>query len=186
MTEIIKEIGIFIVVAQSLLYFVPGEAYAKYVKAVIGIAMIARLANPVLSLFSDHAADAVLEGALQQSFSFVEQPENSLYENAEENGQTLLISAIEEELAKRLRENPVSGYEVRDVAACENSSGEIQGIVVSVSVESGEGREIRIEKIAVDQEKDRKALEKEEEERLKKHYGEILEIPPEQIEIRLK
>ena len=79
MIEIIKEIGIFIVIAQALLYFVPGETYAKYVKVVIGIAMIAKLADPVLSLFTDNTTDALLEEALQQSFSFAEQQESGFY-----------------------------------------------------------------------------------------------------------
>lgn len=52
MFEIIKKIGIFIILAQAILYFVPGNAYLKYVKALVGVMIIAQLARPVLSLFS--------------------------------------------------------------------------------------------------------------------------------------
>ena len=186
MIEMIKEIGIFIVIAQALLYFVPGEAYAKYVKVVIGIAMIAKLADPVLSLITENTTDALLEEALRQSFSFAGQSEDSPYDHTEENGQEFLLSAIEEELTDRLQENSAQGYDVQDVLVKGNSSGEIQGIVVVVSACSGERNQIQIEKVTVNQEKEGKILKKEEDERLKNYYGTILEIPPEQIEICLK
>ena len=104
----------------------------------------------------------------------------------EENGQEFLLNAIEEELAKRLKENPIKGYEVQDVLVQENTSGEIQGILITVSACSGEKAEIQIEKVMINQEKEGKTLAKEEDERLKDYYGTILEIPPEQIEICLK
>lgn len=187
MIEMIKEIGIFIVIAQALLYFVPGQAYEKYVKVVIGIAMIAKLADPVLSLFTDFTTDDFLEEAMNQSFSYMEQQDSVSLENGEENGQTMLLCAIEEELAKRLKKSPVEGYEAEEVLLRENVSGEVQGIVITVSESSGkEKTEIEIEKITVAQGNEEKRLMKEEEDKLKQYYGTILEIPPEQIEICLK
>ena len=35
MLTMIKEIGVFVVIAQAILYFVPGEHYAKYVKVLV-------------------------------------------------------------------------------------------------------------------------------------------------------
>ncbi len=32
MVQIIKEVGIFIVIAQAVLYFVPGESYVKSIE----------------------------------------------------------------------------------------------------------------------------------------------------------
>lgn len=52
MFETIKKIGIFIILAQAILYFVPGNAYMKYVKALVGVMIIAQLARPVFSLIS--------------------------------------------------------------------------------------------------------------------------------------
>lgn len=186
MIEMIKEIGIFIVIAQALLYFVPGQAYAKYVKVVIGIAMIAKLADPVLSLFTDYTTDDFLEEAMNQSFSYMEQQDSITSENGEENEQTMLLCAIEQELAERLKKSPMEGYEAEEVLLRENASGEVQGIVITVSESSGEEKtEIEIEKITVAQGKEEKGLIKEED-KLKQYYGTILGIPPEQIEICLK
>lgn len=186
MTEIIKEIGIFIVIAQALVYFVPGEAYAKYVKVVIGIIMIARLTAPMLSLFTGNAMDAIFEEALELSFSFAEQTESGLYDTAEENGQGLLLSAVEEEIEKRLKDNPADGYEVLDVLVLKNDFGEVSGISVAVSKAGEEKGKIQIEKVAIGKEKEGETLTGEEGERLKNYYGALLEIPPEQIEIELK
>lgn len=52
MLVMIKEIGIFVVVAQAILYFVPQEAYAKYVKVLIGLMIIAKIVFPIFSLLS--------------------------------------------------------------------------------------------------------------------------------------
>ena len=60
MLEIIKEMGIFIVIAQAVLYFVPGESYVKYVKVIIGIIMIAKIAQPVFSLTSEQTFEEIL------------------------------------------------------------------------------------------------------------------------------
>ncbi len=60
MLEIIKEIGIFIVIAQAVLYFVPGESYVKYVKVIIGIIMIAKIAQPVFALTSEKTFEDIL------------------------------------------------------------------------------------------------------------------------------
>lgn len=60
MLEIIKEIGIFIVIAQAILYFVPGESYVKYVKVIIGIIMIARIVQPILSLTTQESIEDIL------------------------------------------------------------------------------------------------------------------------------
>ena len=61
MVQIIKEVGIFIVIAQAVLYFVPGESYVKYVKIIIGIIMIAQMAQPLLLLVSEGAWEQILE-----------------------------------------------------------------------------------------------------------------------------
>lgn len=185
MIEMIKEIGIFIVIAQALLYFVPGQSYAKYVKAVIGIVMIAKLADPVLSLFTDNTTDRVLEEAMKQSYSFLDQQESGMFESAKDRGQTMLLSAIEEELKQKLKESSLNGYEVKNVLVKSNDSGEVQGIAITVCTSMEEREKIRIEKVTAGQEK-KKKLTKDEEEELKKYYGMILEIPPEQIEICLQ
>lgn len=60
MLEMIKEMGIFIVIAQAVLYFVPGESYVKYVKVIIGIIMIAKISQPVFALTSEKTFEDIL------------------------------------------------------------------------------------------------------------------------------
>ena len=40
MVEAIKEICIFVIIAQAVMFFVPGNAYMKYVRILVGILMI--------------------------------------------------------------------------------------------------------------------------------------------------
>ncbi len=59
MLSVVKEISIFIVIAQAILYFVPKEAYMKYVKVLIGVMMIAKLVFPVFSFLEGEEWDKV-------------------------------------------------------------------------------------------------------------------------------
>ena len=61
MTEIIKETGIFIIVAEAMVYLSPSEVYAKYIKLIVGMVLVVRLALPVLSLISGEGIPFSLE-----------------------------------------------------------------------------------------------------------------------------
>lgn len=60
MLSMIKEIGIFVIIAQAILCFVPKETYAKYVKVLIGIMIVAQMASPVFSLLRGDAWDEII------------------------------------------------------------------------------------------------------------------------------
>ncbi len=185
MIEMIKEMGIFIVVAQALLYFVPGNSYVKYVKVVIGIAMIAKIAEAVVLPFSNNAAGDRLDEMLDQSFTFMEASEESMEGKADEENKAAILKGLNEEIRLRLNEDPSYGFVVEEVSLKENPSGELQGISVTVSESGGRNPEIKIEKIPAGADGEDKETSQTEE-KLKKRYGDILGIPPEQIEIRLK
>jgi len=185
MIEMIKEMGIFIVVAQALLYFVPGNSYVKYVKVVIGIAMIAKIAEAVLLPFSGNALEDGLDEILDQSFTFMEAEGESMEGAADEENKAAILKGLNDEIRLRLNEAPFNGFAVEEVSLRENSSGELQGISVTVSESSGRNPEIKIEKIPAGTDEEDKETSQTEE-KLKKHYGDVLGIPPEQIEIRLK
>ena len=53
MVSVIKEICIFIIVAQAILFFVPGKSYIKYVRILVGIIMILRITEPIFGLVMD-------------------------------------------------------------------------------------------------------------------------------------
>ncbi len=48
--EFMKRIGIFIICAQSVMHFVAGKSYEKYVKLLIGIMILAQFVVPVRAL----------------------------------------------------------------------------------------------------------------------------------------
>ncbi len=52
MTEIIRETGIFIIVAEAMVCLAPSEVYKKYIRLIVGMVLVVQLALPVLSLFS--------------------------------------------------------------------------------------------------------------------------------------
>lgn len=85
MLTIIKEIGIFIVIAQAVLYFVPQEVYAKYVKVLIGIMIIAKLASPVFLLLRGEAWENIVLQGEQLSEQFVEQQNMDMEEDSYDN-----------------------------------------------------------------------------------------------------
>lgn len=60
MLTTIKEIGIFVVIAQAILFLVPKETYEKYVKALIGIMVIAKMISPMLSLLSNDTWEEII------------------------------------------------------------------------------------------------------------------------------
>ena len=50
MISIMKEICIFMIIVQGILCFVPGNSYIKYVRILVGIILILRITEPILSL----------------------------------------------------------------------------------------------------------------------------------------
>lgn len=52
MTEIIRETGIFIIVAEAMVCLAPSEVYKKYIRLIVGMVLVVRLALPVLSMIS--------------------------------------------------------------------------------------------------------------------------------------
>ena len=43
MISAIRDICIFMIIAQTILYFVPGDSYMKYVRVLVGIMMILKV-----------------------------------------------------------------------------------------------------------------------------------------------
>lgn len=185
MISMIKEIGIFIVIAQAVLYFVPGEAYAKYVKVIIGIIMIAKMAQPVLSLATGEEWEEIME----QAAAFADGP-GIIPEEFQPEGSSrdVILSGIEEELKDRLKGNSVEGYRVRTVSVNENESGEVIGITITVSeTDEGGGQEIKIGNIVIEDQGDGKQdMTEQEANKLREYYGNLLSVPAEQIEVCIR
>ncbi len=71
MVDAVKEICIFMIIAQAILFFVPGSTYMKYVRVLVGIIMIIRIMEPVLGLFPG-------EGTQQEIRQAIAMLENSI------------------------------------------------------------------------------------------------------------
>lgn len=100
MFEGIKNACIFFMIAQVLMIMVPGEAYAKYVKALILSILILKITQPIWELLSGNEAAGVIEAnmeQLQRSFNYSEKEEllqegMQLYEDVEKS----ICSQLEE------------------------------------------------------------------------------------------
>lgn len=111
MLSVIKEIGIFIVIAQAILYFVPGDTYVKYVKILIGIMMIAKMISSVFSLLSENG----IEEIILQGEALLRELENTGEECVESSMYGEIYIEIGKEIENNLNQNPAEGYDVEQV-----------------------------------------------------------------------
>lgn len=187
MIHAIKEICIFMLIAQAILFFVPEGTYMKYVRILVGILVILRITEPLLEIFLDENTGKEIQERMA-----------GILEEAEQNGQMLFVEdgsvgiyrGIEAELKKKLvlcRND----YEVKDVTFDEE-----EGMVV-ITVESRQEEakekaagEIRITPVTLENEgvqenkepEDNLKYEKMQE--LKEQYGNCIGVDPESIVIR--
>ena len=183
----IKEICIFMLIAQAVLFFVPGGTYVKYVRILIGILMILWITEPLLDFFADEKTGKEIQERMAGMFA-----------EAGENSQMLIIEdgtmgvyrGIEQELKKKLVQCR-NDYAVRTV-----DFDEEEGMVV-ITVESQReeetaetGGEIRIAPVVLGDEKTQEEeasddnLKYGELQELKEQYGNCIGVDPERIIIR--
>ena len=55
--EMIKKIGIFMIAAQALIHFAPGQKYEKYMKLIVGVVILFQFLKPVYGFFTGTAID---------------------------------------------------------------------------------------------------------------------------------
>lgn len=183
----IKEICIFMLVAQAILFFVPGGTYMKYVRILVGILMILRITEPLLYFFTDENTGKEIQKRMAE-----------LMKDAEENGQMLVVEdgsmgiykQIEEELKRKLLQCK-NDYVIRAVTLDEEN-----GLVV-ITVESWKEKEkeeanseIRIAPVILGNENIQDETMSDDDKRhrevqeLKEQYGNCIGVNPESIVIR--
>ena len=59
MLQTIREIGIFMIVAQAIVHFAPGKQYEKYVKSISGVIVLLLFLKPFVEMAGGAMADAV-------------------------------------------------------------------------------------------------------------------------------
>lgn len=186
MIAMIKEAGIFLVIAQAVLALVPGENYEKYVKVIVGLIMIAKLVQPVLSLLAGDAGEDSLKEFLHQSADLYEMSLQKAEKWETEDGEKAVLDEIGKELKEKLNEKSPEGYLVEDVEVEEEKEGEEVFLILTVRrTKNSENRKIQVEKISVEGERDKDPCSAEEE-AIREYYGQILEMQPRQIEIHIK
>ena len=119
MLSIVKEVGIFVVIAQAILYFVPSENYAKYVKVLIGIMMVAKLISPVFLILSgDEITERTYKGE-----AFWDSMEKTKIKEMEGMAEEKIYENIGKEIKEKLQKNPIDGFTVEDVRIEETKEG---------------------------------------------------------------
>lgn len=182
MVGVIKEICIFMIISQAVLFFVPGQSYVKYVRVLVGIIMILRITEPVFGLVLNEEKQKEISNGIWKL------EERILLESKKiqmENQENSLLGNVEEEIRERL-ETCESGYEIRDVSFSEQvyAGAEYSGkeeLIIRVA-EKKDGSK---EKISIDPVKlgEKKAAELEEEQELKNLYGKCLGVEEDRIKI---
>lgn len=117
--EIMKRASIFVILAQTIVRFRPGESYEKYLKMLVSVMTMAVMVLPILALFKENLTDR-FEKELR---GFELRMEDTLSEayNMEEIGADNYREALEKEIKFRLNNYlNAEGYLVQNV--------EIQGI----------------------------------------------------------
>lgn len=183
----IKEICIFMLIAQAILFFVPGGTYVKYVRILIGILMILWITEPLLDFFADEKTGKEIQERVAGIFA--EAGDNSQM-LAIEDGTMEIYRGIEQELMKKLVQCR-NDYAVRAV-----NLDEEEGMVV-ITVESQKEKEkaeadgeIRIAPVVLGDEKNQGEsasddnLKHGELQELREQYGNCIGVDPERIVIR--
>lgn len=194
MISIIKNICIFMIIVQAVLFFVPSGAYMKYVRILVGILLILRITETLFGFLLDEGQSEEIRGRLQEW-------ENSMeYHNYEieiEDGSMGIYSGIEEELKGKL-EACESDYQVKAVELVKGINGDDMGISVTVAPKDDSagingnevkaGERIQIEPVVVGEKADAAKEADPDEEKslweLKVLYGNCIGVAPERMEIR--
>ncbi|MDD6811256.1 MAG: stage III sporulation protein AF [Lachnospiraceae bacterium] len=118
--EMIQKIGIFMLAAQAVIHFAPGQKYEKYMKLIVGIMILLQFVAAVRHLFVGEEANEItgwLDGELLQGWDSLE-PEKGISFSTDEalNVEATALSQLENEIKSKLN-NSISKekYEITDV-----------------------------------------------------------------------
>lgn len=187
MISIIKDICIFMIIAQAVLFFVPGSSYGKYVRLLVGIMMILRLTQPLFHLLTDEEERQKIAGRVARLGEAVSTQSHGLVVEDNRDG---IVRSIEQELKERL-DGCGGEYGIRAVAL-----DQARGRVV-VTLEAGKetgapGGEIRIEPVRLGESggpgslPPESVMPQEEKERLRELYAGALGVEAGKVEILME
>ena len=59
LVDVIKKIGIFMLAAQAVIHFAPGQKYEKYIKLIVGILILVQFIIPINKLLGGDERNGV-------------------------------------------------------------------------------------------------------------------------------
>lgn len=185
MVSVIKEICIFIIIAQAILFFVPGRSYVKYVRILVGIIMILKMTEPIFALVLNEDKQQEIKDRIQMLEDRMDLESENIGLEESEIG---IYESLENELKSRL-DQCESDYDIVGVRFSEEiysgtDYGGNEEIIITVS-EKGASSEstIRIDPVRLDE---GKAPDLEKEEELKSMYGTCIGVDTDRIKIILE
>lgn len=183
----VREICIFMIIAQAVLFFVPGGSYMKYVRVLVGILMILRITEPILTFLADHQTGQEIQGRALALWDHMGQEGQGL---SIEDRSIGIYQGIEEEIKTRL-DQCQSGFTVKGVELLDE-----EGMVIVTVIsrddpkEIGNREEIYIDPVVLGEneaENESRQISQEEkaqDQELKELYSECVGISPEKIVIK--
>jgi len=157
--EFIKRMGIFLICAESILYFTPGNSYQKYIRVLIGFMLLMQFMIPVRAFLSGQER-AIIESQVNEfrlQMENISNERNSSILNLPSR-EELVEKSIAEEIKSRL--NNVLKVENKDFIVINVETGSITCVILKRHKwGSGQGEStninienIRIERIIIKQE----------------------------------
>lgn len=188
MLQTIREIGIFMIVAQAIVHFAPGKQYEKYVKSISGVIILLLFLKPFVEMAGGQwqSPSAVFE-RLQESVGMPDFPAVSAV-TTENTVEDAVVRQMEEEIAERLNRelagDPclVKQVELTLLTEAEHSGGEEAFFLIVVMGEQPAGSgEIVVDEITVGAPQ---AKEDETMEAYRLRFARLLGLEEDRVEVR--
>jgi len=127
--EFIKRMGIFLICAESILYFSPGNSYQKYIRVLIGFMLLMQFMIPVRAFLSGQER-ALIENQVNEfrlQMESISNERNSSILNLPSK-EDLIEKSIVEEIKSRL--NNVLKVENKDFMVVNVETGNITSVII--------------------------------------------------------
>lgn len=185
MLQSIREIGIFMILAQAVVQFAPGRQYGKYIKSISGVIILLLFLKPFVQLAGGEwqvpsdILERVKEGAELPEFSGLQQEKG-----VEDAVKRRMEKEIESMLSRELEEDPCLVRQVElHLTEEPELSGEEPFFTVDVVIGDRKAQDgaITVEEIAIGAGQER---EEELAEAYRLRFAEVLKMEKERVEVR--
>lgn len=185
MLQNIREIGIFMILAQAVVHFAPGKQYGKYIKSISGVIILLLFLKPFVQLAGGEwqtpsdILDRVMEGVKLPELSALQQESG-----VEDAVKRRMEGEIETLLNQELAEDPCL---VREVELSLTEGAELSGeepfytVEVVIGDRKAQGGGIAVEEITVGAGQER---EEDVSEAYRLRFAEVLKMEKERVEVR--